>query len=162
MIQRITTYKSNKGSSRVVHHIHGEPTSGSYADYILLIEDYKTRDLEYIVENMGWQIKLFYHFNFLLKRQHECEGNLTCVFCGEEHLKIQPVGYFIPKKEMATVDHFKAQSKGGDKLNEWNMVVACSKCNGNKGSKDYPIESIKFMDEERFIQFKKRWQKETA
>ena len=106
---------------------------------------------------LGWQIRLFYHFNFLLKRQLQCKGNLTCVYCGKQHLIIQPVGMTIPPEIMATVDHFTAKAKGGDHFNEDNMVVACSKCNGNKSDKEWGVETLKYMDKKRLKYFVKRF-----
>lgn len=137
------------------HLIYGEPKSGSLADLILLTQYYRENDMDHIIENMSWQIKLYYHFNFLLKEQLKNNGNLICSYCGKEHLVIQPVGMHVQKNIMATVDHFKAKIKGGLHFDENNMVVSCYSCNSKKGSKDYDVSTLKYMDTERLALFTK-------
>lgn len=153
--KKIITHKSKTGSTKQQHVLYGEPTSGTLADYMLLKEDYKSKDIDHILKDIGWQVRLFYHFNFLLKRMIDCDNNLVCVYCGQEHLVIQPVGMVVPKDIMATVDHFTAKGKGGDHFNEDNMVVSCSDCNGKKADKEYGIETLKYMDEKRLKLFTK-------
>lgn len=145
----ITSYTSNSGSSKEIHTIYGEPKSGSLADYILLKEYYKNNDVDYILENVGWKIKLFHHWNFLIRRMHQCNGNLICVYCGKQNLIIQAVGRHVPKNIMATVDHFNPKAKGGEHYDEDNMVVSCSKCNGKKSDKIWSVDTLKYMDDKR-------------
>ena len=87
----------------VVNTIYGEPTHGSFGDYILLKDYYKSREDAYADSDR--KIVLFHHFNFLLKekvRNHK----LKCTYCGKDNLYIQPVGLKMDQSRVATVDHF--------------------------------------------------------
>jgi 5-methylcytosine-specific restriction endonuclease McrA len=149
MCKIIKTHISKTGGTKIIHSIYGEPKSGTYADYVLLKEYYKAKDVDNMLENMKWQVKLFHHWNFLIRRMNECNGNLTCVYCGQEHLIIQPVGQYIDNKEMATVDHFHPKAKGGEHFDEDNMVVSCSKCNSKKGDNIWSIDTLIYIEPER-------------
>lgn len=153
MVREIIQYKSNTGSTKEIHTIYDTPTSGSFADYILLKDELKKQDVDFLLENMEWQIRLFYHFNFLIKTLNNSNGNLICVYCGKQHLKIQAVGTTIPQEQMATVDHFNPKSKGGAHFDEDNMVVACFKCNNKKKDKIVSVDTLKYLDEERKQKF---------
>jgi 5-methylcytosine-specific restriction endonuclease McrA len=143
----ITIHKSKSTKQR--HIIYGEPKSGTMADYLLLIEYYKERDIDHVMESVGWKLKLFHHFNFLITEMNDNKGNLVCAYCGKQHLLIQPVGKFVNKQIMATVDHFTPISKGGDELDHDNLVVACSKCNGTKSNKVWKLETLKYISDKK-------------
>ena len=40
----------------------------------------------------------------------------------------------VPKGRMATVDHVMPLSRGGSRYDVTNLVIACERCNGTKGS----------------------------
>jgi len=146
----------SKSKERIVSHvIIGEPTSGTYADSILLRRYYKNKERAYDVEHNGWKITLFHHFNFLLKQSVENNNNLVCAFCGEEHLIIYPSGVKQgPKTTVATVDHFYPREYYDDRLDEGNMVVCCLKCNNIKGDKIYGLETLKYVAQEKIERIK--------
>jgi hypothetical protein len=57
-----------------------------------------------------------------VKEAIKSEFNQRCAYCGS-------------KSKRLTLDHVLASSKGG--INSWrNLVPACAKCNGSKGSKN--------------------------
>ena len=56
---------------------------------------------------------------------------LECFYCGKTNLKVETDN----EKELATVDHVVPLSKGGDKYDPENLVVACFSCNNNKKDK---------------------------
>jgi len=57
-----------------------------------------------------------------VKEAIKSEFNQRCAYCGS-------------KSKGLTLDHVLASSKGG--INSWrNLVPACAKCNGSKGSKN--------------------------
>jgi 5-methylcytosine-specific restriction endonuclease McrA len=62
-----------------------------------------------------------------------------CFYCGvkmKKHIHGNPF-----EKTTATIDHIKPVSKGGKK-SAGNIVLACRKCNSEKGSMDF-FEYIK-------------------
>ena len=67
-------------------------------------------------------------------RKKEQEGKLQCVYC-QKQLK----RYIFERKtkvfpaDAATIDHFVAVHNGGLKYHYSNFVVACIKCNNDKG-----------------------------
>lgn len=74
----------------------------------------------------------------LEKEGIRAEFNHCCAYCGS-------------KANRLTLDHVLAESKGG--MDSWkNLVPACAKCNGSKGSKnltDWYTDSLPFYSEER-------------
>ena len=57
-----------------------------------------------------------------VKEAIKSEFNQCCAYCGS-------------KSKQLTLDHVLASSKGG--IDSWrNLVPACAKCNGSKGSKN--------------------------
>jgi len=62
------------------------------------------------------------NFKARVKEAIKSEFNHCCAYCGS-------------KSKQLTLDHVLASSKGG--INSWtNLVPACAKCNGSKGSKN--------------------------
>lgn len=69
---------------------------------------------------------------------------LVCLYCGLELQSDAPeepkkLGHYvfkrkkgIPRKRVATVDHVIPLSKGGDRWDTNNLVVACDECNQMK------------------------------
>lgn len=62
---------------------------------------------------------------------------LTCFYCHKGPLRPQSDN----DDELATLDHVKPLSKGGERFNSSNLVVACYRCNSRKKNKD--IEEFK-------------------
>lgn len=61
---------------------------------------------------------------------------LTCAYCGRSNLKRKGSqnlnGYKLG--HLATIDHVIPISRGGNKFDESNCVIACAKCNQRKGN----------------------------
>ena len=72
------------------------------------------------------------------------KGELHCEYCKKGPLKIYGIKDKFNKIDAATVDHRTPISKGGDIFNYDNLVVACTKCNGDKGDMDYETWMNKF------------------
>jgi 5-methylcytosine-specific restriction endonuclease McrA len=131
------------------HYVYVDnPSSKSYASYILLKNEYIKHEYENFDEsdftyNIGqkvnWATQLAFNLRFL-NRQKELYGSLTCVYCYKKDLVIDTKNRSI----LATADHLIAKANGGHPLDEANLVVACYTCNHNKGSKDGYIVNGKY------------------
>lgn len=101
-----------------------EPHIQSLAALVLLTKKLAPRPLSYKV----W---LRYRKWFLkehLKKHH----TLACFYCGKKDLKKQSDS----NSDLATLDHVKPLSKGGEQFHSSNLVVACFTCNSRKKDKD--------------------------
>lgn len=100
-----------------------EPHIQSRSSYILLVQELA------LTKHVEW---LEYREEYL--DQYEV---LTCVKCGITELKkkIEDKRDKEQLKYLATVDHIKPLSKGGEKFNYDNMQVMCHECNNKKGDK---------------------------
>ena len=148
----IEIIKSKSKCFTVLDTIYGEPTPGTLADYIQLKDYYKTREDSH-TEN-DWKITLFHHFNFLLKEKIKNYG-LKCVYCGKDKLLIQPVGFYLPKDRVATVDHFYPKFAYKDRLDEDNMLVCCQSCNNKKSDKIYSFDKLLYISKKKLDIIKK-------
>jgi len=100
-----------------------EPHIQSMAALVLLIEDLQLTQLnEYLV----FKETFFSKFD-----------TLTCFWCGKENLQIETSDIDV----LATIDHKKVVSQGGDLMNEENCLVSCFRCNNNR--KDLDFEEYK-------------------
>lgn len=81
-----------------------------------------------------------------LKEAIKSEFNYRCAYCDS-------------KSKRLTLDHVLAESKGG--IDSWsNLVPACTKCNGSKGSKnlnDWYTVSLTCYSEERLQRILNRY-----
>lgn len=81
-----------------------------------------------------------------VKEAIKLEFNHRCAYCGS-------------KSKRLTLDHVVAFSKGG--IDSWsNLVPACAKCNGSKGSKnitDWYTVTLPFYSEERLQRILNRY-----
>lgn len=80
-------------------------------------------------------------------------GELICAYCGKKHLEIggktaKDLRENNKNPKLATVDHIRALSEGGEKYDEKNCVVACKKCNSRKGSKPICLFLIELYNKE--------------
>jgi len=73
-----------------------------------------------------------------VREEIKSEFNYCCAYCNS-------------KSKLLTLDHVLAQSKGG--IDSWrNLVPACARCNGSKGSKyliDWYTAKLTFYSQER-------------
>lgn len=157
MKQVITTYQSHSGYYKHKAHLYGNTP---YGDYLRMKEDFLLQEVEMLLDgfkSIGVHfipksektkkrlIQVLFNTNFLKKQQEQC-GSLTCVFCGKPNLVIYNCdAKNVNKNIMATADHFFPKARGGKAFNEDNLVVACSKCNNNKGKKIYKLDTLKYL-----------------
>ena len=100
-----------------------EPHVQSMAALVLLVKDFELSQLnEYLT---------FKH-NFFSKFL-----TLTCYWCDKESLQ----EYTNDLDILATIDHIKVVSQGGELMNEENCLVSCFRCNNNR--KDTSFEEYK-------------------
>lgn len=100
------------------------PHPQSLAALVLLTKKLAPRPISY----KTW---LKYRKHLLKKMQREV-GVLRCFYCHKGPLK----AHTDDDNELATLDHVKPLSKGGERFHSSNIVVACYRCNSRKGSKD--------------------------
>ena len=81
------------------------------------------------------------HNERFLRRQQMRHGVLICNYCGRKPLEIMSweessrmSHYARLASNQATADHVVPRSKGGDDSDS-NLVVACFKCNYEKGDR---------------------------
>lgn len=97
-----------------------------------------------------WE-QLEFNKEFLRGVEEEC-GSLSCEYCGKEDLVIYEWWEKTNHKIVATVDHFYPSSKYKQLKKEHdNFVIACQKCNGNKGNDIWEIDTIKFPRNDKTI-----------
>jgi 5-methylcytosine-specific restriction endonuclease McrA len=66
-------------------------------------------------------------------RQHlKAHNKLVCHYCGKGPLRKQSDN----EDNLATLDHVKPISKGGNKFHSSNIVIACFSCNSRKRDMD--------------------------
>lgn len=90
--------------------------------------------------SQSWQKLNTAKFRNLKKRFQQLmlntDDGLTCVYCGQTDLIIK---YHedpeIPQHRRFTVDHLIPVSRGGSMTDINNFIVACEKCNLEKGNK---------------------------
>jgi 5-methylcytosine-specific restriction endonuclease McrA len=101
-----------------------EPHVQSLAALVLLTKKYAPREL-------GYKTWLRYRKWFI--REHlRLHGTLTCYYCNKKNLKAQSDF----DCDLATLDHVKPLSKGGERFHSSNIVIACHRCNSRKKDKD--------------------------
>lgn len=123
------------GSTIHTHTFHGKvsqiPHIQSYAALRLLQAYYHVRDKDYLEDNFMTRINFSRNY---LTEQLKIHGDLVCNYCGKKHLQIELAGMNVPKSIKATIDHVIPISKGGGIYDVNNLVIACFRCNMNKGN----------------------------
>ncbi len=61
----------------------------------------------------------------------KAKGTIECYYCHKKDLRIETKN----KEVLATIDHFKPISRGGEIWNPANLVPACWRCNCKKDDK---------------------------
>ena len=79
---------------------------------------------------VGYKTWLRYR-KHLLRKMYRTNRVLKCFYCGKGPLKIHTDN----DSEIATLDHVKPLSKGGERFHSSNLVVACYSCNNRKRDK---------------------------
>ncbi len=101
-----------------------DPHPQSLAALVLLTKKLAPRPI-------GYKVWLKYRKWFM--REHlRLHGELRCFYCNKGNLKKQ--SDFT--EELATLDHVKPLSKGGERFHSSNLVVACFSCNNRKKDKN--------------------------
>lgn len=140
----ITDYKSASGSQRHIHRIYADTP---YAQFLQLKEEYKLQDEDFIKAN--WKTQVDFNTAFLKLMRSKLHGNLICVYCGKENLK---VSHWSTKKNkndlkmLATADHFWAKSIGGGAYDVTNLVPACHRCNQKKRSAIMSLDMLVYVN----------------
>ena len=128
-------FTSQRGTVRITIFPE-DPHVKSLASAILLKMHYlfldDTRD--------NYNVWLKFREHYLIS-QKLTKGDLVCHYCGKVHLEIggrrpEDNGPNNKNPNLATIDHVVPLSKGGNKYDESNLVVACKKCNKKKAAKD--------------------------
>lgn len=138
----VQKYSSIRGSTTENHIIYCENNVNikSYAALILLNEQLRHEDVDYKKEvriQVYLNKRYKYLWRILIKKK-----DLVCHYCGRKHLYIghrllKYAGIDSKRNDLATIDHVIPRSSGIDPMDETNWVVACRKCNGQKGAMDY-------------------------
>lgn len=147
-VQLISDLRDKNGKPEIRRYVYvSNPISGSEAEYILLKQKLEKLDPTHggRVFSKFHQLKFNTHF---LKSEKKRVGLLKCAYCGKNQLVIRPLNKKI-KTRAATVDHFLPISKGGERFDVNNLVVACESCNQKKANKVYPKYTLKHLDEEK-------------
>jgi 5-methylcytosine-specific restriction endonuclease McrA len=101
-----------------------EPHTQSLAALVLLTKKLAPKPLNY---------KVWLRYRKWFFRQHlKTHKKLICYYCGKGPLKKQ--SDFT--EDLATLDHVKPLSKGGERFHSSNLVVACFRCNSRKKDKE--------------------------
>ena len=125
------------------HCLYSEPSRGSLGEYILLINSLRVQALENLIDDKQW-IQMEFNAKFLEKKLAKY-GELHCEYCGKPNLIIYGYSDTRPRINQATADHFIPRSVNKSlALSEDNLIVACTKCNGEKGNKLWPVNAIRF------------------
>lgn len=73
-----------------------------------------------------------------MERQLKTDIGLNCFYCNMQDLIIRHADDpEIPLTRRATIDHIKPVSNGGSKTNQSNWLVACQKCNSDRGNRKF-------------------------
>lgn len=136
-MRKVVSY-SNK-ECVVFHTIVPElPIDGSYANYILLKEEYK-KLCDSPFGNSDKAVEKYKQLVFntqFLEEMLEKHGELHCVYCGKEDLKIYYWWESKKRIDQATADHFYPKSIDSHlSMEKSNLRVCCHNCNTKKGSK---------------------------
>ena len=122
----------------VFHTIASPPTPGTYADYILLKNEYRKLDPGSVFGNSPKGIEKLKQLLFntaFLEEMLELYGKLHCVYCGEQDLIIYNWWENKIRLKQATADHFYPKSKEPHLAYEkTNLRVCCHSCNSRKQS----------------------------
>jgi 5-methylcytosine-specific restriction endonuclease McrA len=127
--------KGHEGSRKIrfAHQVYvDQPHIQSYTAYVLLRNELLLQDEDYLLAE--WRTRVAFSRMFLgeiLKK----DGDLCCKYCKKSGLIIEEEGMRVPEKIKATIDHVIPVSKGGAQFKPENLVVACGKCNVQKGDK---------------------------
>ena len=139
---KIETDRSMSGNTKFFDVIFNNQNAHikSKAAYSLLRDKLKVLDESYVKTQDNLSKWLIFREEYLLEVQNENSGNLTCSYCGLDHLEIggrskEDMQKNNKNPKLATVDHITAMSKGGEKFDKENMLVSCKKCNKSKSNK---------------------------
>jgi len=109
------------------------PHPGSWAAAILLRKQFFQPLEKEVIKTIRKELKFHEKFRRIFFNQIvEQQGTLSCHYCGNYPLQRDSKEH----KLLATLDHVIPISKGGDKYNPENIVVACGHCNSQRGNKD--------------------------
>jgi len=151
----ILTRKSKCGSTSFNDIIfNDQPSNKSLASLLLLNDYYSKLDVYYIekTEKLDLYLELRHEFLFNHFTEH---GKLECHYCGKSHLEIgfreiENTHLNLKNKNLATIDHKIPRGKCSNILDTNNWLVACVKCNKDKGNLDYDEFMLKIKNNKRY------------
>jgi 5-methylcytosine-specific restriction endonuclease McrA len=145
MVKKIVTKLTNH--VKIQHVILNTPTSGSYADYLLLKETYENKGPVTKSTKKANNFKqMLYNTKFLQYMIKEY-GELHCEYCGKKGLVLYHWKYDKVKSyhNMATVDHFLPKATYPELAKDYNnLKVCCHKCNQDKKDDIWDESTLKF------------------
>lgn len=144
MVKKIVTKLTNHVI--VQHVIIGTPTSGSYADYLLLKETYQ-ENYSTIGNKINGNFKQMLFNTKFLQDMVVKYGELHCEYCGKKDLILYHWKYDKIKNhhDMATVDHFLPRAVYPELAKEYdNLKVCCHKCNQKKKDDIWDKSTLNF------------------
>lgn len=132
------------------YSIQENPTPGSFGDYLLLKEQYKLLDQDWLLYGDSIQVRQALFNMAYLKEMEKVYGTLHCAYCGKQDLRVFEFSERKQRSIMATVDHILPRAKHPElAFTKSNLTVACDKCNTSKGEN---YSQIKFpYDDTRII-----------
>jgi 5-methylcytosine-specific restriction endonuclease McrA len=140
VITRPSSSSTGHIKCRVFEIVYHEVTNPkSRAAYVMMKEDYRQRDADFIAKHAEILERIQFSRDYLTKKKEEL-GSLSCSYCPADNLIIEYEGMVVPNNRKATIDHVLAVSKGGGMYDLNNIVIACGKCNTKKSDK--PVEEF--------------------
>lgn len=128
----IGVFKNMK--KKELHKVGEDPHPNSMASYLLLKRFYQKQDHAYKAANISFRVWLTFRNRLLRRIQKANKGKLICHYCQNDLIANFNIPH-VKKSRKATLDHVRPLAKGGHRFDANNLVVACSKCNGEKGDK---------------------------
>lgn len=134
-----TFSKSSKtGSTRWITSIYFEPNANTHAASVLLRNDLKLQDADFLDSFEGRMKRIEFSRDTLTRWQKQL-GSLFCVYCNKPDLQIEYDGMLVKREVIATLEHLDPISKGGSPFDLEHIVCACGRCNHNRSNKDLDL-----------------------
>ena len=135
----MTIIKEKYSSKRNYNHliINDIPFIKSYASLLLLNNYLKSLDEDYKYQE-NWHYLFIVKRHWLRKKRKEHNGHWVCHYCNEKIYKMAKKNIQNHNiSDCITVDHKIPKCKCNDITDTSNFLECCSKCNNEKGDKDY-------------------------
>lgn len=144
-MRRIVTKLTNH--VKVQYKIYGNPTPGSFGDYLLLKDSYREIDPVPKVPKKADKFKQMLFNTKFLQHMRDKYGELHCEYCGKKNLRLYHWKYDKIKShhDMATADHFLPRALYPELAKDYdNLKVCCHKCNQKKKDDIWDESTLKY------------------